>query len=170
MRADETSTRVATLPPDAPDAVRDFLRLSAELTGFTDVELLGTGMVRPYYDRLLLVIGSREAGSLLGAFNHVAGKGAAAFRAAIIDSPRYGPVAKNLTAMWYLGTWSQLPREWRDAFGATSFDVDCVVSAKAYQEGLVWPAAGTHPMSAKQPGYGSWAKPSSVAPIPEEAS
>ena len=39
---------------------------------------------------------------------------------------------------------------------------DHVVSAAAYREGLVWPAAGTHPMSAKQPGFGTWAKPSAL--------
>ena len=77
------------------------------------------------------------------------------FRRVILDSPRYGPVARNVAMMWYLGTWTQLPRPWRNTFGATACDTDHVVSAAAYREGLVWPAAGMHPMSAKQPGFGS---------------
>ena len=31
-------------------------------------------------------------------------------------------------------------------------------------EGLVWRAAGTHPMSAKAPGFGTWAQPPSLEP------
>lgn len=91
------------------------------------------------------------------------------FRKVILDDPRYGPAVRNVLVMWYLGTWSQLPREWRNAYGATSYDTDHVVSAAAYREGLVWPAAGTHPMSAKQPGYGSWARPPVMEPHVIEA-
>lgn len=167
----------AAQPGEPPEAVGEFLRLSVILTGFEEYELLGTGMLMPYYDELLRIIGAREAGALLGAFSGAfsgAPSGASseapsealsraadgeAFRRVILDSPRYGPVARNVTMMWYLGTWTQLPRGWRNTFGATAYDADHVVSAAAYREGLVWPTAGTHPMSAKQPGFGSWAQP-----------
>jgi hypothetical protein len=149
----------AAQPGEPPEAVDGFLRLSVILTGYEQYELLGTGMLMPYYDELMRIIGAREAGALLGAFSGVADGDDEAFRRAILDSPRFGPVARNLTMMWYLGTWTQLPRQWRNTFGATAYDTDHVVSAAAYREGLVWPAAGTHPMSAKQPGFGSWARP-----------
>lgn len=148
------------LPEDAPDAVAQFLRLSVILTGFDENELLGTGMLETYYDELLRIIGAREAGSLFGALLLVDDEDG--FRSVILDDARYGPVARNVLRMWYLGTWAQLPREWRNNYGATSYDTDHVVSAAAYREGLVWPAAGTHPMGAKQQGYGSWTKPSTT--------
>jgi len=150
------------LPKDAPDAVADFLRLSVILTGFDESELQGTGMLEAYYDELLLIIGSREAGSLFGALLRVDDGDEDSFRSVILEDARYGPVARNVLTMWYLGTWAQLPRAWRESYGATAYDTDHVVSAAAYREGLVWPAAGTHPMGAKQQGYGSWAKPSTT--------
>jgi hypothetical protein len=150
------------LPQGAPDAVADFLRLSVTITGFDDYELLGTGMLEAYYDELLLIIGAREAGSLFGAFQRVEEGDDQAFRKVILDDARYGPVARNVLRMWYLGAWTQLPREWRNSYGATSYDVDHVVSAAAYRASLVWPTAGTHPMGAKQQGYGSWAEPSTT--------
>lgn len=150
---------MSVLPAGTPDAVAQFLDLSVILTGYDQYALLGTGMVRPYYDELLRIIGSREAGALLGSAGRTDPEH---FESTVLASPRYGPVARNIVSMWYLGTWSQLPRDWRNTFGATSYDTDHVVSAAAYREGLVWPAAGTHPMSAKQPGFGSWARPSSL--------
>jgi hypothetical protein len=148
-----------------PTSIGTFLRLSEMLTGFTRVELLGTGMVEAYYDELIAVIGAREVGALLAAaqaVDRVSGSDDeidAAIRSRILDDARFGPVARNVITMWYLGNWNQLPREWRNQFGAMSLDYDRVVSAKAYREGLVWPAAGTHPMGAKQPGYASWSVP-----------
>jgi hypothetical protein len=34
-----------------------------------------------------------------------------------------------------------------------------IINAEAYKQGLMWTAGHTHPPGAKQPGYGSWAKP-----------
>ena len=150
---------MTALLPQTPDAVAQFLRLSAVLTGYDETSLLGTGMVQAYYDELGQIIGARELGSLLAAADRADEHH---FAKAILGSDRYGPVARNLLTMWYLGSWSQLPRAWREAYGATSYDTDHVVSAAAYREGLVWPAAGTHPMSAKQQGFASWAAPSTL--------
>jgi hypothetical protein len=157
-RCDRTATH--TKPPDAVDA---FLRLSVILTGFDEPVLYGTGMLQAYYGELLRIIGAREAGELLGALASVPpDDDGAAFQDEVLGKDRYGPVARNVLRMWYLGKWKQLPREWRDNYGATSYDTDHVVSAAAYRESLVWPAAGTHPMGAKAPGYGTWAKPSAL--------
>ena len=144
-----------------------FLQLSIILTGFEEHVLRGTGMLQTYYDELLRIIGARETGALLSVFEQIAhhDRGAFdrdAFQKQVLKDKRYGPVARNVIDMWYLGLWMQLPREWRDEHGATSYDTDHTVSAAAYRESLVWPAAGTHPMSAKAPGFGSWAHPSTV--------
>jgi FAD/FMN-containing dehydrogenase len=145
-----------------PPSLDGFLKLSVTLTGFEQHVLLGTGMLQTYYDELLRIIGADEAGALLAAFNAVPKDDDTQLQKVVLCSPRYGPVARNVVKMWYLGTWTQLPRQWHAAYGATSDDTDHVVSAAAYSEGLVWPAAGTHPMSAKQPGFGTWAEPSAV--------
>lgn len=158
---------MAKLPFTVSSGVADFAEMSATLTGFSVVELEGTGLVGPLYDELLATIGAREAGKLLGASARVhddhRGRGPDAvddaFRVEILDDDRYGPVARNVLKMWYLGTWSQLPRAWRDAYGATSLDTDRVISVSAFTESLVWVAAHTHPMGAKAPGFGSWARP-----------
>ena len=149
---------MTALPDEAPDAVAQFLQLSVLVTGYDEYTLLGTGMVRPYYDELALIIGARELGSLLGAFSQI-GRAHGQFRKRILESDRYGPVARNVMRLWYLGMWQQLPREWRNAYGATSYDTDHMVSAAAYRAGLVWPTAGAHPMGARQPGFGSWTEP-----------
>jgi hypothetical protein len=154
-----------TEPPGA--AIDLFLQLSIVLTGFEEHVLRGTGMLQPYYDELLRVIGAREAGALLSAFEKIAHRKHGAFdrngfQKDFLKDSRFGPVARSVITMWYLGVWMQLPREWRDERGATAYDTDHTVSAAAYRESLVWPAAGAHPMSAKAPGFGSWANPSTL--------
>jgi hypothetical protein len=62
--------------------VDGFLRLSVILTGYEQYELLGTGMLMPYYDELMRIIGAREAGALLGAFSGLADGDDEAFRRA----------------------------------------------------------------------------------------
>jgi hypothetical protein len=152
---------VPVRPPDAVDT--SFLRLSLILTGFDEHVLLGTGMVQTYYDELLRIIGAREAGELFGVLDKVPPKDdGSIFENKVLKSTRYGPVARNVLRMWYMGIWKQLPREWRDNYGATAYDTDHVVSAAAYRESLVWPAAGTHPMGAQAPGFATWAKPSAL--------
>ena len=79
--------------------------------------------------------------------------------ALVMDDPDLGPLARNVIALWYLGQWNALPNDWRNRHGASPRDVPRVISADAYAAGLVWTAAGAHPMGAKPPGYGSWANP-----------
>jgi hypothetical protein len=158
-------TAVHAGPSDAVDTL--FLRLSVILTGFDEHVLHGTGMLQTYYDELLRIIGAREAGELFGALVEVpVDDDGTVFQNDVLSNARYGPVARNVLRMWYMGIWTQLPRKWRDNYGATSYDTDHVVSAAAYRESLVWPAAGTHPMSAKAPGFGTWAKPPALPGAP----
>lgn len=151
------------MPADAMDS---FLRLSEALTGFSRVDLLGTGLARTYLDTLTGVVGSVAAGELLLAGDEVIGDArpddprvVAGLAKRVVGDPRLGPLARNVIRMWYIGTWSQLPAGWGDDRGAPADDVTRVVSAAAYKEGLVWRAFGTHPPGAKQPGFGTWANP-----------
>lgn len=149
--------------PTRQDPIAVFTELSVELTGYNRVELAGTGLIEQHYDTLLRLIGEREAGHLLQAAadaldadrkNH----DGEALRTQVIENKRYGPVIINLIKLWYLGSWYPLPGSYADVNGSTADDVEHVVSAQAYREGLVWSAAGAHPMGAKAPGWGSWAE------------
>jgi hypothetical protein len=148
------------------DALDSFLRLSEALTGFSRIDLLGTGLARTYLDTLIGVVGSVAAGELLLAGDEVIGdakpddpKVAAKLAKRVVGDARLGPLAKNVIRMWYIGSWAQLPAGWGDHRGAPADDVTRVVSAAAYREGLLWRAIGTHPPGAKQPGFGTWANP-----------
>lgn len=148
--------------PPTPQQV--FTELSVALTGFDRAELAGTGMLQTYYDTLLRVIGEREAGHLLQTAAEALAQdrqlgGDVALRARVIENERYGPVVVNLIKLWYLGTWYPLSAAYRDVNGSTADDVEHIVSSQGYREGLVWRAAGAHPMGAKPPGFGSWAEP-----------
>jgi hypothetical protein len=77
----------------------------------------------------------------------------------LLDDPDLGPPARNLVVLWYTGQWVQLPGPWRDRHGASALDVDHVLSAESYSEGLVWTAIGAHPQGAKAPGFGTWVAP-----------
>jgi hypothetical protein len=140
-----------------------FLALSAALTGFDEVELQGTGLAQAYLDALVDVIGEHAAGEFLAQAGAVLARGLdasardEALTSAIMIHPRFGPLARNVVTMWYLGSWSRLPDGWYEDDGRGDRDTDRMISAAAYVEGLVWRAAGTHPPGAKQPGFGSWA-------------
>jgi hypothetical protein len=152
--------------PLVPDPRAQFVALSAALTGFDAATLHGTGMVATYYDTLAGIVGERILARLLGAWGRVAtmaGGDAASLdtgiQVAILADPTFGPLARNLMALWYMGQWNQLPADWRNANGANARDTDHIVSSEAYVQGLIWPAVHSHPQGAKQPGYGSWSLP-----------
>jgi hypothetical protein len=151
--------------PNRPDPLAIFTELSVALTGFNRVELAGTGLIEQHYATLLRLIGEREAGHLLlaAATALSADHDGSALRRDVIESRRYGPVIVSLIKLWYLGSWYPLSGAYCDVNGSTAEDVEHVVSAAAYREGLVWVAAGAHPMGAKPPGYGSWAEPPFIA-------
>jgi len=147
-------------------AFNDFLALSSVLTGFTPFRLQGTGQAQLYFATLTTVVGEATVGELLRAHAGVAaqaGADAAALeqlmRRDILSHEKLGPIARNLIKLWFVGTWYQLPAEWRDAFGAPERDGTFVPSPNAYVEGLLWPTIGANPTGAKGPGYGTWAEP-----------
>ncbi|MCX5214323.1 hypothetical protein OG689_34535 [Kitasatospora sp. NBC_00240] len=149
-------------PTPSPQQI--FTDFSVALTGFDRAELAGTGLIETYYTTLLQIIGEREAGHLFQAAAEALAADREdpdgdALRTRVIENRRYAPVVVNLIKLWYLGSWYPLSGGYRDVNGSTADDVEHVVSPQAYREGLVWTAAGAHPMGAKQPGFGSWAEP-----------
>jgi hypothetical protein len=127
-----------------------FAVVSARLTGFGRVTLLGTGMAAEYLAALDAVVGAPFVDELLAA-EDIDG---------LLADPRLGPVARNLIMLWYCGTWTVLPEDWRAAYGTSPLDTTRVQSPEAYQAGLQWVVAGAHPAGARQQGFGAW----SVAP------
>jgi hypothetical protein len=135
-----------------------FADLSALLTGFGRIQLLGTGMVGSYLHAVDAALPEGVLDELLDAFGRLppgAGREAAVF-SAILGDPKLGPVARNLIVVWYCGTWTAMPDAWRSAYGTSPLDTDRVLSPGAYQAGLQWVAAGAHPAGALQQGYGAW--------------
>lgn len=141
------------------DAHRDFLGLSAALTGFEAVDLEGTGLVEAHANTVRDIVGERIFGRLLLTWHQIDEDVAESVRRKILESPLVGPVARNIIQLWYTGIWNQMPGAWRNQYGASARDLTQVVSGAAYREGLVWRVIGAHPPAAKAPGFGTWTAP-----------
>lgn len=143
-----------------------FLALSAIVTGFESVELLGTGLVEAFYNEVVTIVGKTISDDLWATTAQIVercGKEEAklemAIRREIFASPKFGPIVRNIIQMWYVGNWNELPQSWRDVYGVSPHDTTRVLSAVAYQQSLVWDVIEAHPPAAKQPGFGSWSLP-----------
>jgi len=154
---------------DDTEVLAAFLTLSATLTGYTRFRLLGTGQAEPYFTATREAVGDDVLGDLLSTFaavhDDVTGDQQAldqALRARILSDDRLGPVARNVIKMWFVGTWYQLPQEWRDAHATREPDATHVVSPASYTEGLLWPTIGANPPGAKGQGYGTWVGPPAI--------
>ena len=147
------------------DTARQFLAASSALTGFSEVELMATGVAGTLWDTLNGIVGAGIAGDFLSACALAFRKSEterdleAALEKLVMGNPKFGPLARNIISMWYLGQWNALPREWCDAFGGALSDATRIVSSQAYVQSLVWPAFGAHPQGAKPTGFGSWEHP-----------
>lgn len=158
-----SASSLVQIDPDLPV----FLQLSVELTGFSGEDLQGTGMLASYYNVLMkeqdqdairtffekarMVLASRDK--------------PAEIKAAFIDTPATAPqpgttydqmlfegLAQRIILLWYTGIWTTMNRKET----MTQQERTAMVSAEAYEEGLIWTAAKTHPAGAKQPGFASW--------------
>lgn len=125
--------------------LRAFLRLSAALTGFTEVDLLGTGQAETY---LRWVDEHADAPTLAALLARAERPLSDTEVAAILATPPLGFLAKQINYLWYTAQWAQIVN---GAFSGT-----VIVSPSAYQEALVWPASLAHPPGAKQTGFASW--------------
>jgi hypothetical protein len=134
-----------------------FIRLSVEMTGFSEAELAATGMGHQYFDEFGTILGIPVRTRLLSNGLGPADR---------MEDDFLGPLVRNVIRMWYLGQWKQLEKSWiallteieRKAFDEFQLNVNRVISAQAYEEGLAWVAIGTHPSGAKQPGFASWSR------------
>ena len=126
----------------------EFLELSAALTGFSRGSLLDTGMADDYLAALSESLPEGVVDELLDAD-----------RSQLLDDPKLGPAARNLIVLWYCGTWTQMPEQWRSDHGSAAREETRVISAMSYQSGLQWLAVGAHPVAARPQGYAAWAFP-----------
>lgn len=127
------------------DNMDTFIKISVHLTGFSDIELLGTGMASVYYNILM-------DNNKVGVFNDFLEKSRQIMEShdnikSVIKSDLmpvffFNGIAQNLITLWYTG----------------SLTNGKIVSSQAYIQGLIWKTASAHPPGAKQPGYGSWSK------------
>lgn len=146
--------------------LQGFLDLSATLTGFSQFRLRGTGQAAAYLTTVDDAAGEPVLDALLARWADVqtdAGDDEdalhRALRAHVLSDDLLGPVARNVIKLWFVGTWYQLPQDWRDTHGTGQPDTTHVVSPAAYTEGLLWPTIDANPPGAKGPGYGTWAAP-----------
>lgn len=168
------------------EKLREFVKFSATVTGFSEFDLWGTGQAEAYYETV------------------VSQEGPDAIHTVISSDPSVAPadpVVKSIIKLWYVGVWygpelagrvdvaawtapgrsgakpaipddSQPEESWPGqaalaqhhagedhAHGRNGRTPPFVVSPDAYTEGLLWRAIGAHPSGAKAPGYGSWASP-----------
>ncbi len=150
--------------PDRETMERDFVAISAVLTGYDRAELYGTGCVEEYLHQFRQVLPDKILYAFLEPGPALYADLASArddvereVRTYYLSSEMLGPPARALIQLWYLGQWTPLPPKWRNLYGASRFDVTRIISTRAYKEGLVWDAIGAHPMGAKQQGFGAWA-------------
>jgi hypothetical protein len=142
------------------ERIESFLGLSVPLTGFSRIELLGTGMAAEYLGVVEATLPPGVCDELLNAWEaRPAGAEDETLVRQILADPKLGPVAQNVILLWYCGAWTGLPETWRSAYGAAPLDVHRVVSAEAYQAGLQWIAAGAHAPGSQQQGFAAWAVP-----------
>jgi hypothetical protein len=160
--------------PKQNDAMDHFLELSALLTGFGRLDLVGTGMADLYFETLNGTIAEAICSELWAKSAELQRQYAndpdrleeAVAKEIVVADPKLGPVATAIVQMWYLGEWPQMPAQWREQYGTNPNDFQRILSAAAYVEGLVWRVAGTHPQGAKQPGFGTWSAPPVQIAVP----
>ena len=142
-----------------------FLQLSAEMTGYTTTDLLGTGVAYLYYKTFTEIVDDAICQELWTKSNKIwkahtsDAKKEEAIRNELLSHPKYGPLLRSLIKLWYLGQWDELSSAWREKYGNSLKDVNFIVSPDSYKQGLVWNAIGSHPMGAKQPGFATWSNP-----------
>jgi hypothetical protein len=148
---------VRAAPTTADEAVLMdyFLTFSEAVTGFSRSDLESTGQGANYYATARNVLGASTFAEFLQTF-HGSGLNA------LLSSSKQGPIARNLTKLWYSATWTRLPREWQDTYGTVQNDTTFIVSSAAYTRGLLWRAIGVNPPGAGPPGYGSWGEPPNI--------
>lgn len=148
-----------------------FLDLSSELTGYSPIELEGTGLVDLYFTLVNHEMGKDGSEILHSAAQSVLKfEGEArdhAMQVEIIASPLLWPVCQSLVVLWYQGQWTRMSGNWYKYFAGikpppskpvknVEPGKSFVPSAQAYTEQLSYRGAGAHPPGAHPTGFGGW--------------
>jgi hypothetical protein len=141
------------------------------ITGFSVLELQGTGLLDTYRTLIEQVLGEQLSPDLYGHMRSVITAETQAardqqFTSLITSSEVLWPVVSRLISLWYLGTWVILPGDWYQTQGlplpggqdAGRTHVPCQA---AYVEQLSYRAAKAHAPGSNPTGFGSW----SVSPF-----
>jgi hypothetical protein len=140
--------------------IEGFKNLSVDLTGFSEFELFGTGNMQVFYDLLKARIGKDCLTNLLDAHSSMARNDLKKnTRHSIMADQCFGPIARNLVYLWFLGTWRTMPVSWTEKYGAGLENHQIIPSSSAYTSGLLWPTISGNPPGAKPFGYAMWANP-----------
>jgi hypothetical protein len=147
---------------DAGSDAAEFEALSAELTGFSQTELLGTG-VAPLYLSWLAERFGPVLDRLLERWRRVVGayppeERDVGVRREILADEMLGPFARAVVLLWYTAAWNPPPDDWSAVYGGQREDTP-VALAEAFPESLVWKTVGAHPTAAKPTGFGTWSLP-----------
>ncbi len=143
------------------DRLEMFVEASTRLTGFSRVELFGTGAAKEYLETLEAVLETPVLDTLFAAIGDLVTDHAteAEIAGSILSDPVLAPIVKNVIVLWYCGTWQQLPDTWRASHGCSPKDTTRVVSANSYLSGLQWKLVGAHPPGGDMQGFASWSRP-----------
>jgi hypothetical protein len=137
----------------------NFLDLSVNLTGFSEYRLVGTGNTQTFLDLLIERCGEETVIEMLNCNAQIEvddlDRG---IRHDLLSSPRFGPIARNLLRLWFIGTWAPMPSEWYIVYGHGGQNGAVIPTSSAYTSGLLWPTVGATPSGAKALGYGMWAR------------
>lgn len=154
------------------DVREAFLSLSSILTGYSKFRLSGTGQSDNYFAATCEAVGADVVAELVAAFGEVQGEAAGdesvldrGMRLRILSDDKLGPITRNITKMWFVGTWYELPQEWRDLYATGEAVSTHVVSPGSYTEGLLWPTIGANPPGAKGQGFASWTGPPTIEEV-----
>src|SRR5262249_23793765 len=126
-----------------------FLTLSAELCGFSEFTLRGTGYAERYFDHVGQMVGRDYLSDLLAAYDRLPGgrpeNRDRALRQQLISDEKVGPIARNIIKLWFTSIWFELPPEWRRKFDPRGKNARRFIPfTYAYPEGLLGPAVGAH--------------------------
>jgi hypothetical protein len=169
-----------SIPPKTPAApggptpadLATFVAFSAVLTGFSRIELEETGVASLHLNALLQKVGAEITQEVLAGAKQALEQAdpVAAIQSGIWKSPKLGPVVQNLVALWYIGSWQPLPKQWLEQYRWDQPDLstgpEWISPPQPYEEALVWRAIYAHPPGAKPTGFASWADVPVDAPKP----
>jgi hypothetical protein len=120
-----------------------FLTISVLLTGFDEMELLGTGMLDTYFNVAMNRNSHKDVTSFFAAVDKILAGNKDEINDQIslelMPQAYFAGMTQNIITMWYMGSW-----------------MNDIINPASYTQGLIWKAADTHPPGAKQPGFGSW--------------